>query len=320
MAPDPSPSPIPDLDDLAGALRPQIEALPRLTRLVVRFVTLLARDESPRAVADGLAGDDVLARWLLRQANSGYVNLPRPVETLADALVVIGAEAMTRMVFAVCTRDLLSVQMHRYPGGGREFWRHALVCGTLARALARHMGPSCGLVAEEALLAGLLHDVGKRPLDPLLDRRHGHRPVSREEERRAAGADHAAVSAMICARWEIPGAIAAAIADHHADDPRPSGCVLALADALAHRRRGVAPTASLPPAVLPPGAWARWRGPLDLPIEELQAILTDAQPVLAGLDEMMRLLGHEHVPPDREPTPAGLVIPRRTRPSGVGGR
>lgn len=307
--------PIPDLDDLAVALRPQVEALPRLTRLVVRFMAMLARDESPRALAEGLAGDDVLARWLLRQANSGYVNLPRPVETLADALVVIGAEALTRMVFAICTRDLLSAPMHRYPGGGREFWRHALACGTLARTLAHHTGPACGLVAEEALLAGLLHDVGKRALDPLLDRRHGHRPVPREEERRAAGADHAVVSALICARWDVPPAICGAIADHHAEVPQPAGCVLALADALAHRRRGAAGG-----IILPPGAWARWRGPLDLPVGELQAILDDAAPVLAGLDEMMRLLGHEHVPPDRDPPLAGTVIPRRTRPSGAAGR
>ena len=100
---------IPCLDDLAAELRPQIEALPRLTRLVVRYLALLARDESPRALAEGLEADGVLSRWLLRQANSGYFNLPRPVVTLADALVVIGVEALTRMVFAVCTRDLLTV-------------------------------------------------------------------------------------------------------------------------------------------------------------------------------------------------------------------
>jgi len=189
---------IPQLDDLTAALRPQVEALPRLTRLVVRYLALLARDESPRALAEGLEADGVLSRWLLRQANSGYFHLPRPVVTLSDALLVIGVEALTRMVFAVCTRDLLTFHQHRYPGGGSEFWKHGLICGALARALARHAGPWCGLVPEEALLAGLLHDLGKRPLDPLLDRRHGHRPVTREEERHAAGADHAAVSALIC--------------------------------------------------------------------------------------------------------------------------
>jgi HD-like signal output (HDOD) protein len=304
---------IPRLDDLAAELRPQVEALPRLTRLVVRYLALLARDESPRALAEGLEADGVLSRWLLRQANSGFFNLPRPVVTLADALVVIGVEALTRMVFAVCTRDLLLFHLHRYPGGGSGFWKHGLLCGALARALARHAGPSCGLVPEEALLAGLLHDLGKRPLDPLLDRRQGHRPVSREEERRTAGAEHAAVSALICEAWELPVSIVGAVAAHHADDPHPAGALLALANAVAHRRRGGAADET----PLPPGAWARWRAPLDLPIDELTALLVSVKPVLAGIDEMMRLLGHEHVPPDRElaPTDDRLNPRRRVPPS-----
>jgi HD-like signal output (HDOD) protein len=311
----PSPA-LPGLDHLAAALRPQVEAMPRLTRLVVRYLALLASDGSPRALAEGLEADGVLSRWLLRQANSGYFNLPRPVVTLADALVVIGVEALTRMVFAVCTRDLLLFHLHRYPGGGSEFWKHGLICGALARALARHAGPSCGLVPEEALLAGLLHDLGKRPIDPLLDRRQGHRPVTREEERRVAGADHAAVSALICEAWELPAPIVGAIAAHHADEPPPSGALLALADAVAHRRRGGAADET----PLPPGAWARWRAPLDLPVEELQALLKSARPVLAGIDEMMRLLGHEHVPPDRELTTGeDRLNPRRTTPPSDAG-
>ncbi len=309
---------MPCLDDLAAELRPQVTALPRLTRLVVHYLALLARDESQRALAEGLEADGALSRWLLRQANSGYFNLPRPVVTLADALVVIGVEALTRMVFAVCARDLLLVHLHRYPGGGSEFWKHGLICGTLARAFARHAGPSCGLVPEEALLAGLLHDLGKRPLDPLLDRRHGHRPVTRQEERRVAGADHAAVSALICETWDLPPAIVGAIAAHHADDPHPAGAVLALADAVAHRRRGGAADDT----PLPPGAWARWRGSLDLPIDELESLLVSVKPILAGLDEMMRLLGHEHVPPDREldPVEDRLNPRRRVPPSGGGDR
>ncbi len=307
---------VPDLGDLTAGLRPQVEALPRLTRLVVRYLALLAQDGSPVALAEGLEADGVLARWLLRQANSGYFSLPRQVVSLADALVVIGVESLTRMVFAVCTRDLLTFPMHRYPGGGSGFWKHGLVCGALARAFARHAGPSCGLVPEEALLAGLLHDLGKRPLDPLLDRRQGHRPVTREEERRVAGADHAAVSALICERWELPAAIAGAIAAHHDDDPHPAGALLALADAVSHRRRGGAADET----PLPPGAWARWRAPLDLPVDELESLLASAKPVLAGLDEMMRLLGHEHVPPDREHAPvADRLNPRRRVPPSGGG-
>lgn len=314
-----TPRPIPAilcLEDLAAEMRPQVEALPRLTRLVVRYLALLARDESQRALAEGLEADGMLSRWLLRQANSGYFNLPRPVVTLADALVVIGVEALTRMVFAVCTRDLLTFHLHRYPGGGREFWKHGLICGALARAFARHAGPSCGLVPEEALLAGLLHDLGKRPLDALLDHRGGHRPVSREEERRVAGADHAAVSALICDAWELPCEVVGAIAAHHADDPHPAGALLALADAISHRRRGGAADDT----PLPPGAWARWRAPLDLPIDELEALLVSVKPVLAGLDEMMRLLGHEHAPPDRELVPAeDRLNPRRRLPTSAAG-
>lgn len=235
--------------------------------------------------------------------------------TLAEALVVIGVEALTRMVFAVGTRDLLSPVLHRYPLAGDEFWKHGLVCGVVARALARHAGAGCGLMPDEALLAGLLHDVGKRPLDPLLDRRRGRRPVSREEERRTAGIDHAAVSGLICRRWELPEPVTLAVAGHHDPTPAPPGALVALGDAIAHRhRRDLALDAPLPP-----GAWARWRGSLDLSSDDLGALLSSLRPVLLGIDEMMRRVGHDGVPPDREPAAtADWLNPLRRRPASGG--
>ena len=44
----------------------------------------------------------------------------------------------------------------------RDFWKHALSCAVIARSLAKLTSYKC---AEEAYLAGLLHDIGKLVLE-----------------------------------------------------------------------------------------------------------------------------------------------------------
>ncbi len=302
------PTPIPvlpglDLAGLAEPLRHEIAAMPRLTRLVTRFLALTSvPDASASHIAEGLASDVTLAHWLLRQANSGYFNLSRPVTGLADALVVIGTAPLTRMVFAACTADLLRPRLHRYPGDGPTFWLHAFAVGTIARAIVQHVGDACGLVPDEALVAGLLHDVGKRALDPLLPRRGGPHAVALAEERAVTGRDHGAVSALLCVTWELPPIVADAVAHHHEPGDHRGAAMLALADSLAHhagyglpRRPGA--------DELPMGAWAPLRASLDLPRDDLVHLLAGLAPVLEGLAEMLRLLGHNPLPADRDPRP-----------------
>jgi HD-like signal output (HDOD) protein len=209
---------------------------------VTEFLTLSQKTcLTAREFEATLRGDPALESWLLRQANSSYCQQARRITTLADATVVVGLERLKRMVYAVASRDLLDRRLHCYHFAEQGFWLHAIAVGVVARALAESRAePAAGATSrpdgraaeapaagddiraplgpEAAFVAGMIHDVGKRLLDEVLPRRGGRRDVTRTEESACCGLDHAVLGGHIAASWNLPAAVVAAVAEHHAPD------------------------------------------------------------------------------------------------------
>jgi len=117
----PRPGESADLLAAAEHLLPQIKRLPELSQVVNDFLTLSRKQYlTAREFEEVISRDRDLHAWLIRQANSGFFNPARPIHTIADASVIIGLDALQRMVHAVCSRDLLRYRMRCYhlPGNG----------------------------------------------------------------------------------------------------------------------------------------------------------------------------------------------------------
>jgi len=304
-----------DVAALARELAPEIATLPRLSRVVDRFLQDAGRDTASAAdFAAALELDPTLRGWVLRQANSGFANLQRPVASVAEACVVVGLEPLSRLVYAACTRDLLDHRLLRYPFTRGGFWLHALAVGMAARRLAVRLGATAPLGAEEAMVAGLLHDVGKLLLDPRLPQAAaGATPAS---ERRHTGIDHGLLSAAVMRAWELPPRPVAAVAAHHAPAPGPAGRLIATADRLIrHWGVGQHPYAATDePAPL--DDLADLAAPLSADADLLQRWCKEMPPLIDGLQELVRALGHGIPPelPDGEPAvvdPASAAMASR---------
>jgi putative nucleotidyltransferase with HDIG domain len=312
----------PSVQALARDLEPEIAGLPRLSLVVERFLANAGRDTARAGdFADALELDPVLSGWVLRQANSGFCNLSRPVASVAQACVVIGVAPLSRLVYAACTRDLLRRPLVCYRHPGQGFWLHGLAVCAAAGRLAELAGDRVGLGPEEARVAGLIHDVGKLLLDGRLPRADGPRSVSLAEERALIGADHGLVSAAVATQWSLPTAVVDAVAGHHDPTPPPGARCLALADRLVrHWGLGIWTYARLD--LEPP-----WRDlveqaePLGVDRALLVAWCESLPPVLAGLEEMVRAIGHGEppaLPPSTTapvPEPSGRTSRRPRRPS-----
>ena len=304
---------------LQADLAPEIARLPRLSLVVDRFLRDAARDTARAAdFAAALDLDPPLRDWVLRQVNSGYYGLSRPVADVAHACVVLGLGPLTRLVYAACTRDLLGRRLacYRYPGHG--FWLHGMAVGLAAADLAGR-APGAGLRPAEALVAGLLHDTGKLLLDDHLPRAGGPRHVTVDEERQVAGRDHAAWSAAIARAWDLPDVVVRAVAGHHLPQPAPAACVIGVADHLA-RHWGL-------------GVWTYARLDLEPPVRDLEALaaplglgggdLADwaggLVAVLTGVEELVRTIGHGAPPRAVDASPrAG--DPSATAPASTSSR
>lgn len=164
----------------------------------------------PSELAEVILCDPALSARLLRLLNSAFYARSQPVETVTQAIKMIGYEALRDLVFATCAVDVFKglpperMDMER-------FWLNGVACGIAARTLALHLSlPESE--SERLFLTGLLHGLGKlmllsqRPeayLEVLkLSDEDGLELVQAEEQ--AFGFNHAELSAALLKSWQLP--------------------------------------------------------------------------------------------------------------------
>lgn len=123
----------------------------------VRLQEVMAsEDSSMKDVADVVSLDPALAARLLRIANSAYYGLPSQVDTITRAVNILG----TRQIHDLALATSVAQAFEGLPNEVMDmstFWYRSVMCGFLARELAR----ACGLRETESLFVrGLLLDIG----------------------------------------------------------------------------------------------------------------------------------------------------------------
>lgn len=211
----------------------RIERLPSLSSVVTEFLALSRRDYfSAKDFERVISKDQALVARLLKVANSGLYGRSRTINSIPEAVVLIGLENLKKIVFAVSTEGMTQRQLSSYNyHEDRGFWLHAMGVGNTSRVLAGAI-PNAQLREEEAFVAGLLHDSGKLIIADFLDTGRGV-AVSLEEEVVAVGLDHAELAEYILLQWNLPATITGAVRYHHdyesAGDHKGGAAILALA-------------------------------------------------------------------------------------------
>jgi putative nucleotidyltransferase with HDIG domain len=203
-------------------------------------------------VAGIIARDAGMTAKILQVANSAFFGLRGQVATPSDAIFRLGLDVVKALVLSVQVFSAFqsdSVKKLKLT----RVWPHSLAVAALARKVAgtRNADP---LLADLALTAGLLHDVGKLILagnvpeeyQQVLARAGEAKIRDWQGEYIAFGVTHAEVGAYLIGLWGLPDALVEAIAYHH----RPAQATqntfgplaaVHLADALEHYRRGGLP-------------------------------------------------------------------------------
>jgi putative nucleotidyltransferase with HDIG domain len=102
------------------------------------------------------------------------------------------------------------------------FWRHSLCVGVAAKTLAKKRGVD-SKQWEEYFAAGLLHDIGKIPLNAVLEKDYLMVISSSDRDKlsmvrsedRILGINHCGVGGMIVKSWKLDGPVGDAIIFHH---------------------------------------------------------------------------------------------------------
>jgi putative nucleotidyltransferase with HDIG domain len=223
----------------------RVRALPTLSASALR-VGALSRDARSSAAdfEQAIRPDPALTANLLRIANSAYVGLRCPADSVRQAVAMLGVKRTSELAAAAALAPAIPERVPGYEMSAADFWLHCIAVAVLAERMAVELK----LPARDGLFtAGLLHDVGKLAVGAFVAGASGE-ILARSRagvalvvaEREVLGVDHAEVGAAVAEAWRLPPAAAVAARWHHAPGEAPDGAertcvdVIHLADALAH--------------------------------------------------------------------------------------
>ncbi len=206
--------------------RELIQSYVEISSLPTIFYRINEAVNDPRALMSDIgkiiSDDPGLTARLLRLVNSAFYGFPSKIDTITQALVIIG----TRQLCDLALGTSIMTLFNGIPGdlvNMESFWRHSMACGITAKALAtcRHERN-----VERFFVTGMIHDIGRLVI---------YRKVSEKArevllhcksrgallflgEREAIGFDHATLGEMLLHSWNLPPGIVEAVAFHH--EPR----------------------------------------------------------------------------------------------------
>ena len=148
--------------------------------------------------------DQVLVADLLRMANSSFFSGMSPVSCLKDAAVRLGVRQIASIVFSVSQKRLYSASKGIFKSRLTDLWLHTSAVSLGARWLAANAGYRN--LADEAFVAGLLHDIGKLSLLCVLEDliASDGLQLSDEEVNSVLSRMHCEHGAALLAQWNFP--------------------------------------------------------------------------------------------------------------------
>ena len=208
-------------DENMRALIASIEGLPVLPDVCRELDAVLANpDYSMRDLAQVVEKDPALCAKLLQTVNSSFFSVGRKLTTVHDAVSYLGTNMVKNLVTSVSLwRSLEEARPQAVSALGRVH-QHCQRVATFARRL---MSGSRAR-AEEAFVAGLLHDIGETLLIVYLPERFERASaLARKDgtplyvaERSLYHLDHAELGAHLLDAWSLPFPVLEAVAFHHA--------------------------------------------------------------------------------------------------------
>jgi putative nucleotidyltransferase with HDIG domain len=194
------------------------ENLPPFHPVALRLMRAASSDDVPLTeLAAIVRCDTVFAAEILRLANSPLFAFRREIDSILQAVCLLGLERVRGLALTVALRRLLGGVFATE--AARVCWRHSLACAMIADELALAlMMPS-----DTVYTAGLVHDLGRLALlasDPgcysaLLDRAEAEPSRLCALEREAFGVDHCEAGATLMEHWNFPPALCEIAAVHH---------------------------------------------------------------------------------------------------------
>jgi putative nucleotidyltransferase with HDIG domain len=169
--------------------------------------------------------DPVLMARVLKLINSAYYGVTNHVTSLVRAIIMLGINTVKNLALSTAVLGSLSKKENFQALNMNGFWQHSLSVGVLSKLIAR-MRNIDSKILEEYFIAGLLHDIGKIPLNNTLTTEfiqamgqadRDRLPLYKTEDAHI-GVDHCRAGLIIGSMWKFGNEILETIKSHHAPE------------------------------------------------------------------------------------------------------
>ncbi len=233
---------------VADAIR-QISHIATLPEITVKIVELV---ESPKSTAQDLnkviSTDPALCSRILKVVNSSFYGLPGQIASINRAIVMLGLNAVKNIAIAASLAKLFKGGELTPTFAAKDLWTHSNITAAASKMLANSL--KLGL-ADEAFLAGLMHDIGimvemqadrAKLIEALVAVGPDAAGVPTGDflaaETTAFGATHQDFGSALCDKWKFPKSLVMVTGYHHrpmelAYEARTLSAIVYVADRIA---------------------------------------------------------------------------------------
>ena len=194
--------------------------IPPQPRVAELFKAMVERGERDvRRLAQVLAEDPGITGMLFKVVRTPAYAQYQPFESVEDILQAVGlrqsANLVTAIAFGICFPKKNAAAFEAY-------WARSRAIAQLAMLVAEFRFGDVGAAADQAYLAGILHDAGVPAMMlrfpsycESMELTHPGKWANLAQEDKKFFADHAVVGYLIGKHWHLPDYVCAAIRFHH---------------------------------------------------------------------------------------------------------
>ena len=202
----------------------EIKNLKPIPAIVNQIVTAIDDPNcSAEDIADIIKFDPSVTTNLLKTCNSAYFGLANPVDSVKDAVAILGIDQIIELVLLKSGAKALSKKQKGYGLHEGIMWKHAVSSAIISKKICKKVN----LGNENRIFtAALLKDIGKTVLDrfvsgsfeKIINLVHKKGYSFREAEKKVIGIDHGELGAMIATEWNFSIKMINIIRHHHLND------------------------------------------------------------------------------------------------------
>lgn len=210
-------------DMLTSKIVNEISQLPQFPENIAELQRLLSNPDVQIAdLARRITMDPSLTADILRITNSAQFVTQKRVESIPDAIKLLGLRGLKNMLYSYGAETILQLPEKK------QLWDHSHKAAFFSFSLAKNLTRRKDQI-DDAYIGGILHDIGKivfsaaHPslLENIEEFSKQKKMNSKLVEDMAAGFNHAEVGARVAEKWNFSPILIDSIRYHHSPEQAP---------------------------------------------------------------------------------------------------